>query len=128
MIVFDAGVLIAYLTADDNFHVAARDFMEEFEEFEFAASILTVAETLVRPRRSSEAGVAQAALDRLGLLTLALEPSDAPGLAEVREVSGLKMPDAVVIHSALRHSAELVTTDRSVARVAAERGVETHLL
>jgi predicted nucleic acid-binding protein len=128
LIVFDAGVLIAYLTADDHFHVAARDFMEEFEEFEFAASILTVAETLVRPRRSSEAGVAQATLDSLGLLTLGLEPSDAPGLAEIREASGLKMPDAVVVHSALRHSGELVTTDRSVARVAAGRGLETHLL
>lgn len=128
MIVFDAGVLIAYLTADDHFHVAARDFMEEFEQFEFAASVLTVAETLVRPSRSSEDGVAKAALDGLGLLALGLEPSDAPSLAEIRESSGLKMPDAVVVHSALRHSAELVTTDRAVARVARSHGVETHLL
>lgn len=128
MIVFDAGVLIAYLTADDVFHDAARDFMEEYEEFEFAASAFTVAETLVRPIRSSDDGVARGTLESIGLRILGLEPHEAAELADIRVTSGLKMPDAVVVHSALRQAAQLVTTDRSVARAANDRGLEAHLL
>jgi predicted nucleic acid-binding protein len=128
VIVFDAGVLIAYLTADDLFHDAARDFMEEYEEFEFAANVFTVAETLVRPIRSNDEGVARGTLESIGLRILGLEPREAAELADIRVTSGLKMPDAVVVHSALQHAAQLVTTDRTVARAAADRGLEAHLL
>jgi predicted nucleic acid-binding protein len=38
------------------------------------------------------------------------------------------MSDALVIHTAERNAAELVTTDRAVARAAEQRGLTAHLL
>lgn len=128
MIVFDAGVLIAHLDAEDAHHAAAEAFLEENEEFDFAASALTIAECLVRPVLAGRVTTVLAAFERLHLLQLDLPASDAAGIAEVRGATGLRMPDAIVVHAAERHGAALATTDAAVARAARSRGIIAHLV
>ncbi|MFT4219242.1 MAG: PIN domain-containing protein [Microbacterium sp.] len=128
MIVFDAGVLIAFFDPHDAFHAAANDFIDEHEHAEFVASVLTVSEALVRPAANGRAGTLKAGLDRLGLLRIDVGEEDIVPLAEVRAATRLRMPDALVLLGAERHGAELVTTDEVLARAAAERGVTAHVL
>lgn len=128
MIVFDAGVLIAHLETHDVFRPAATAFMEEYEELEFAAGVTTIAEVLVHPCQAGSAESVVAALESLVLVPLELTQGDIMGVAGIRADTGLRMPDAIVLHLAERHAAQLVTTDRAVARAARARGVEAHLL
>lgn len=128
MIVFDARVLIALLDPADAFHGPTVDFVEEYEEFDFAASVLTVAESLVRPARNGIAEQIRAGLTRLSMLTIDVADDDILCIADVRASTRLRMPDAVALHSAERHGAQLVTTDRTLARAATDRGVQAHLL
>jgi predicted nucleic acid-binding protein len=128
VIVFDAGVLIAHLTTSDPFHEAANGLLEEVEQMEWAVSALTLAECLVRPAAEGRMTSVLAALDRLSVLPLDLSATDAAGVAEIRASTRLRMPDAVVLYTAERHSAELATTDRALAKAAADRGIPASLL
>lgn len=128
MIVFDARVLIAHLDAADAHHSEAVAVMEELEEFEFAASVLTVAETLVRPAMSGRADEVLAAFERLHLLQFPIEPADARSLARVRADTRLRMPDAVVVHLAEALHGEIATADVRLGHAAAERGIGVHRL
>jgi predicted nucleic acid-binding protein len=126
VIVFDAGVLIAHLDPDDVFHRAATEFLEENEELDFATSALTLAECLIRPTRVGRATSVLGAFDRLHLLTVDVTAADAAGIAEVRAVTGLRMPDAIVLYTAERAASELASTDAGLIRAAAARGVVAH--
>jgi predicted nucleic acid-binding protein len=126
--VLDAGVLIGHLRSDDPFHAAASGFLEEYEEFEWGVSAMTVAETMVHAVRAGRGVSIMGALERLHVLQLDLTSADALGLAEVRATSGLKMPDAIVLYTAERHGAQLVSTDSALARAAESRGLTAHLL
>lgn len=128
MIVFDAGVLIAHLDPDDAFHAGATGFLEEHEEFEFAANALTVAECLVRPQLSGRAASVLAAFDRIVLRQIDLVAADALGIAEVRAATRLRMPAALVLYTAERIGAGLATTDQALARAANERGLTAYSL
>jgi predicted nucleic acid-binding protein len=128
LIVFDAGVLIAHLEPTDPFHRASTGFLEEYEEFDFAANVVTVAECLVRPAELGRSSEAVAKLDRLELITLGLSADAGSRIADIRAHTRLKMPDAIVLFTAEREGAELVTTDRGLARAALARGVVAHEL
>ncbi len=128
VIVFDAGVLIAHLEVNDVFHGAATAFLEQNEEFEFTVSPVTLAECLVRPAAAGRAAVLFETLARLRFEEYSLTAADAPGIAELRAASGLRMSDALVLYTAERSGSELVTTDRALARNSSQRGVVTHLL
>ena len=128
MIVLDAGVLIGHLRSDDPFHLPATEFLQENEELEWGVSCLTVAECLVHPVRGGRGVSVLGALEKIHILAIDLVASDMLGLADVRSASGLRMPDAIVLYTAERHGADLVTTDRVLARAAETRGVTAHLL
>lgn len=128
MIVFDAGVLIAHLEPSDLFHDAATGFLEEFEEFDFAASVVTLAECLVRPAQFGRSSEAVAKLDRLELIRLDVAADAGSRIADIRAHTRLKMPDAIVLYTAEREGAELVTTDRGLSSAATARGVVAHQL
>jgi predicted nucleic acid-binding protein len=128
MIILDAGVLIGHLRGDDPFHVAASEFLEEHEELDWGVSCMTVAESLVHPVREGRGVSVLGALERLHILPLDFAGTDMLGLAEVRAASGLRMPDAIVLYTAESHGAELVTTERTLARAADDRRVTAHLL
>jgi len=84
VIVFDAGVLVAHLAPTDAFHASATAFMEEYEDFDFAANVVTLAECLVRPATFGRSSEAIARLDQLMLIRIALPEDVAADLALVR--------------------------------------------
>ncbi|MBA3745649.1 MAG: PIN domain-containing protein [Sporichthya sp.] len=65
MIVLDAGVLIAYLDADDAHHAVAQVLLAEAIDDECGANPLTLAEVLVVPARLGRLEAAQLVLDEL---------------------------------------------------------------
>jgi len=128
VIVFDAGVLIAHLDRGDVFHGPATGFMEENEELEFVVNVVTLAECLVHPAMAGAAKKASEELAALSLLEVDVVHDDVAPIAELRAGTRLRMSDALVLHTAVKTGADLVTTDRALARAATARGVTAHLL
>lgn len=118
LIVFDAGVLIGFLDRDDAHHGAARQTIKEHRDrrdrLTLPASAL--AETLVDPSRRGPGVATQMrdVLDRVPIEVLDLSAEIAMAAAGLRaHHQAMKLPDALVIATAIAHEADvLVTTDR----------------
>ncbi|WES64601.1 PIN domain-containing protein [Microbacter sp. GSS18] len=123
MIVLDASIAIALLDADDAHHHTAVALLGEHVDDDLAISTLTLAEVLVRPAQLGAAERIDAGLRSLGVTTLALGADAALELAHVRAATGLRMPDAVVLHAAETAGAALATADRVLLSAARARGV-----
>ena len=114
----DAGVLIAFLDADDVHHDAARsaitNALENADRLSIAASAL--AECLVGPaRRGPQAvEVVRTLLERLPVSVVDLDADIATQAAGLRaRHRSLKLPDALVLATAEQSDADhLITTDR----------------
>lgn len=128
MIVLDAGVLIAHLDPADAFHTRAVAFLEDHATASLAMNVVTVAECLVRPTHAGAADAVTRAIDRLAIRQIGIDAGEAQDLAAVRASIRLRMPDAIVLHTAQQLRAELVTTDAALARAASGRGVIAHPL
>lgn len=124
MIVLDANVLIAFLDSDDVHHARARSLVEAHVEGGFAVSVLTAAEAIVHPARAGRGAEGMAVLDRLPLMLVPFTEQDIQGVAQVRADRRIRMPDAVVLHTALASGAVLATFDATLAGAAREAGVE----
>lgn len=123
MIVLDANVLIGFLDATDPHHDASVTLLERRHTEGFAASVLTLAEALVHPTRANRQDAALSALTRIGVRILPIEPADAAALARVRSSYGIRMPDAVALHTALKTHAGLATFDVALSAAAERAGV-----
>ncbi len=123
MIVLDANVVIAFLDDRDAHHRFAVDLLESNSFDEFACSVITLAEALVHPTAAGVQDAALAAVTRIGVRILPLAPTDAAEIARVRSTYGIRMPDAVVLHAAIGHSASVMTLDEGLAAAAARAGV-----
>jgi predicted nucleic acid-binding protein len=121
-VVVDAGLMIALLDSDDAHHDWAVRVLADIGPGCAEITALTLAEALVHPAMAGRADRALGAIRRLGVAILPLTEDDALSLAELRAASGLRMPDAVVLHAASRRSAALATSDRVVARAAKRAG------
>lgn len=123
IVVLDASALIALSTTKDVHHDWAVDFFVETAGAELCISTLTLAETLVHPTKASR--VEQFLVNQLtlGLRAIAIKQDEAVELAHLRVSTGLKMPDAIVLHTALTQSAALATTDKTLATAADRLGV-----
>jgi len=122
----DAGAFIALVDSDDAHHDWALDFFIHSTGSELVASALTLAEIMVHPAKN---GMAERFADRLSGLHLQVESidgADSSALAKLRAESGLRMPDVVVLHTALTHAQALATTDESLARQAQTLGLEVY--
>ena len=114
----DAGVIIAFLDADDVHHDAARSAiagaLENAERLSIAASAL--AECLVGPARRSPRAVevVMSLLERLPVSVVDLDAGIAVRAADLRSRHrSLKLPDALVLATAEQSDADrLITTDR----------------
>jgi predicted nucleic acid-binding protein len=114
----DAGVIIAFLDADDAHHDAARsaltDALDNTERLSLAASAL--AECLVGPARRSPNAVevVRTLIDRLPASIVDLDAEIATRAAVLRaRHRSLKLPDALVLATAEQSRADrLITTDR----------------
>lgn len=120
MIVLDASVVIALLDSTDVHHHRAVELLNANVDEPFGMSVLTVAEVLVAPTRANRAREAKAALDRLGVQPIGIEPDDAERLAQLRDRTRLRMPDCCVLLAAERTNARVVTFDDQLERTAQE--------
>ena len=113
-IALDTSVILAAGDAADPRQPCARWLLDEIEHgrFSFAViSSLTVAEALVRAVNSSfEEGVtAQTALRNFPHLSVAALDFDvAVEAAHIRGATKLKMPDAIVLGTAIAHQTEAI--------------------
>ena len=123
MIVLDASVVIAFLDSTDAHHGAAVALFADTSAKGYELHQLTLAEILVGGVRAGRANQLLADLRAIGI-TPVESPQDEPLiLAELRTVTGLKMPDCCVLAVALRESAPLATFDEQLARVAVSLGL-----
>ena len=114
----DAGVIIAFLDADDAHHDAARsaltDALDNTERLSFAASAL--AECLVGPARRGPKAVevVRTLIERLPASIVDLDAEIATRAAVLRaRHRSLELPDALVLATAEQSRADrLITTDR----------------
>jgi predicted nucleic acid-binding protein len=116
--VLDAGVLIGYLDKNDGHHRAAYGALGEAlaRNDEVALPASAYAEALVGPSRSGSAALTavRRLIERLPIVIAALDEEIAAAAADIRaRHRSLKLPDALVIATAIVLDADLlVTTDR----------------
>ncbi|MDH6277547.1 putative nucleic acid-binding protein [Aurantimicrobium minutum] len=122
MIVLDANVLIAAFDSSDLHHEWAITFLRDTAAEELMISTLTYAEILVAPIRADRLKEFRKGIDSLGFIIDDIASEDAEDIARLRSETGLKMPDVIVLHTALKHAASLATADSSLTRKAAALG------
>jgi len=119
-IVFDAGVLVALYDDADFHHPWSLKLFSTVQDFDFLMSTINFAEVLVKPQRSNLLQKFVSSTERLGIHIVPIASSDAFNLASVRAATNLRMSDAVVLQTALDHSAAIATTDSKLANAARE--------
>jgi predicted nucleic acid-binding protein len=116
--VIDAGVLIGFLDESDVHHDASiREFENARRRGEIAIPGSALAESMVAPARKGDLslGAVREFIDRLPVYVADLGAEVAIIAAQIRARHGqrLKLPDALVIATAINSEADvLVTTDR----------------
>lgn len=126
MIVLDANVLIAAFNSKDAHHEWAINFITDTAAEDLVISTLTYAEILVNPTRHGILENFRKSVDSLGYEVAPISAEDAVTIAKVRSETGLRMPDAVVLQTALSNSSALATTDAQVAKIAQGLGVTVY--
>lgn len=117
LIHLDAGVVIGFLDADDPHHetaaTALANALHAGESIAMAASAL--AECLVGPARRGDAAIRMVRdfVDRVPISIVPLDVHVATTAARLRAAHrGLRLPDALVIATAIESAAgQLLTTD-----------------
>jgi hypothetical protein len=118
--VLDASALIALCSTEDDHHRWALDMFSITQGSDLMISALTYAEFLVGPKRQKKLQQVLDGTSQLGLEITTLDNLNAISLAEVRANSNLRLPDAVVLQTALEHSGAIATTDKRLANAARE--------
>ncbi len=120
----DASVLVALLESGDAHHTRSRELLDDSATEQWAINVLTMAEVLVGPSRTGRLEQALALMDPLELDIRPIQADQAPRLASLRAQTGLKMPDACVLLTALSEKASLITFDERLAIMAGRNGVK----
>lgn len=118
VVVLDAGTLIALYDSRDTHHEWAVDLFLTTARFTLAISALTYAEVMVHPAREGRLDDFVTGVSGLQLDIHSVEAGDAEAIAQLRDTTGLTMPDVCVLHCAMTRSATLATTDRKLADIA----------
>lgn len=118
MIVLDAGALIALLNDRDAHHEWALQMFIDTVAEDLAISALNLAEALVHPTKAGRYQEFMESIQGLGLEVQGLDHADVAPVAAIRAESGLRMPDSIALHVALRSDSGLATTDRTLAKAA----------
>lgn len=126
LVALDASVLIALVNGADEHHETARRLFTDTLEAELCISALTFAEVLVHPVRNDLGSAFLESISGLGLEVHALTSEQTLRLAEIRARSGLRMPDASVLHLAVETGATLATFDTQLAASAQAFGVSVY--
>lgn len=114
----DAGAIIGLLDANDAHHVAAHRALASATGggHRLALAASAFAECLVGPFRRGKASVevVRGLIERLPIAIIALDAETAVAAAQIRaQQLGVRLPDALVIATAVNGAAEqLITTNR----------------
>jgi predicted nucleic acid-binding protein len=119
VIVLDASVLIAHLEERDAHHAKAGRLLADSGAEPLGASTVSLAETLVAPARAGRLADATAALERLGILELPLDPQAPARLAQLRADTGRKLPDCAILLAAQEHEGVVASFDAALIDAAA---------
>lgn len=126
MIVLDESFLIALLKESDPHHAWAAGLWQDFEHEDFVISALTLAETLVTPCRNNVGPEFEDLLTDMELDVAPLTAMDLPALAITRASTNLRMPDAIVLHTATLRNAAVFTADAALAKATRSAGLVAH--
>ncbi len=122
-LILDASVVIALLDTADGHHERAIDDVEraDREGRELLIPASAYSETLVDFARAGRVGDAREAIASMGISVAALTGAIAEAAAELRaEHRSLRHPDAIVLATARRLGAGLLSYDRRLARLATD--------
>lgn len=122
-LVLDAGVLIGLVNTKDKHHTWALGIMNQTLVHALCMGVVNYAECLVAPAAAGKLDLFKERTAGLGIQVIHLLASEAFGLAEVRAVNALKMPDSAALHLAVTLEAELATTDIKLAQAARQLGL-----
>lgn len=128
LVVFDSDVLIGFLNARDAHHPAAVERMRAALAPGTTRWLCAVnhAEILIGPVRAGRQDVVEAMLARFAIETRAVDAALAQRAALVRARTGLKLPDAFALATAVDAEAmgygevELATFDQRVIKARAQ--------
>ncbi|MBI3979289.1 MAG: PIN domain-containing protein [Chloroflexi bacterium] len=117
-ILLDSSSVIAYHTAGEAAHGLAKHLLDRVQEdadpLRASISVITAAEVLIRPHRTglAEFTYMHAFLTTFPNLTvLPMDLTVAAQAATLRSVTGLKLPDAMIVASALLAGCEAVVSN-----------------
>jgi predicted nucleic acid-binding protein len=115
----DSGVIIALFDSSDVHHAWSMEQIEQIVTARYAIviSALTVAEVLVRPAQAGVADAVRADLMSLRPRVVDVDADLAASAARMRgSRTGLRLPDAIILATALWAQCDyLVTTDQRMA-------------
>jgi len=123
-LILDASVLIGLLDTSDAHHARSVDDTEaaDLAGKELLVPASAYSEALVAFARGGRMGEARDAIAAMGITVMALTEAIAEQAAELRaRHSRLRLPDAIVLASAHERGGELLSYDRRLAELAAER-------
>ena len=129
-LLIDSSVVLAYLTGDEPASPAATRLFDDFLSTgrnTGALSMVTVGEILVRPFRvgTRAVSIAEGFLGHFADLDLIdVDYAVAREAARIRAASDLRMPDALILATAMRAGIDrLCTNDASLAVAAGRQGI-----
>lgn len=123
MIALDASVLIAHLNPVDLHHKAATAILVAGTPGQMLVHTLTLAEVLVGGVRIGQGASMREDLRAAGIVVAPHDDGEPLRLAELRAISGLKLPDCCILDVAIHRQASLATFDEALATVARRHGV-----
>lgn len=123
VVVLDASALIALVSSSDPHHKWALEMFRDTASFDLQMTALSQAEALVHPARNGKLDKFMKTFSALALVVTPIEGSDASKLATLRATTTLKMPDACVLHQAMKVKGSIATTDNQLAQAAKSKGI-----
>jgi predicted nucleic acid-binding protein len=122
-VVLDANVLIAAMDSANALHARARAAMKTALPRGLALHPLTAAEVLVGAEREGRAAEVEEAVAAAGVTLVSGDSVTPREMAAARAASGLRLPDAIVLATAIRLGGALATFDSQLRAAAASAGV-----
>lgn len=119
----DASAIIAHLDPQDAHHTQATASLLGAAGERLVAHPLTLAECLVVAVRAGRGAEVEETIRLMGVTPTTLDGASPLRLAEIRVVTGLRMPDCCALDAAVASDATLVTFDQQLAAAARRFGV-----
>jgi len=124
VIVVDTSWVVALRDPGDDHHRRAVETSREIADEDAVLHPVTLAECLVAPARLGVLDEASAGL-RASFDVVDVDPDAPLRWARLRAATGLRLPDTIVLDTALHHGARAIATfDDRLASRAAGRGLE----